>query len=550
MNNNKINRGKKVARKRFGNDSKPTKDYSETNAGSEKKYHAPENDVAWYTKSPALLDAAASLPYSYPVGGRIDLTNSLASVWDAGSPFRSFSGILALDVLVGPGVSVDGDSAVNIAARDIYSYVRYANSGHSNYDPQDLMMYFLAWDEVSMWIENAKRAYKCMFTYNTQNRYAPRYLVRALGFDYADINANLAQFRYAINALIARFNALNVPTQFSYFTRHKWLYSNIYTDSTTAKAQLYLYRPTLVRKYVETGANGGALKIAAVLNSDSKLMTFSRFVSVSNTLIDALLGSEDIGIMSGDILKAFGSDKCWVTAMVGEAESLIPVYNMEVLSQVQNATVLGTKAIVDESTDFDITQDPTINKGWIIYNPHFSHNSASVLKNTLGNRASNANRVITLNITDPKPGDTMVATRLACITKDADESSTSVKFDLYTAGDTVCTNAHVYEVRYGTDEPGLATYDVSINMTMGAPVAYIGRTSLLSLASLSNFDYHPMATVHFYDTGASDASFVKAVFFDVDNYTIVNPDVLQKINETAILAEFDIPISTKVTGKI
>lgn len=467
MNNNKAKRSRKFQKRSNNIETKPTKDYSETNSSSERKYHAPENDVAWYTKSPALLDAAASLPYSYPVGGRIDLTNSLANRWDNGSPYRTFAGILALDILTGPGVSVDGDSAVNIAARDIYSYVRYANSGHSNYDPQDLMMYFLAWDEVSMWIENAKRAYKCMFTYNTQNRYAPKYLVQALGFDYADINSNLAQFRYAINALIARFNALNVPTQFSYFTRHKWLYSNVYTDSTTAKAQLYLYRPTIVRKYVETSEKGGSLQLAAVLNSESNLMTFSKFVSISNTLIDALLGSEDIGIMSGDILKAFGSDKCWVTAMVNEAESLIPVYNMEVLSQIQNATVLGTKAIADGSHDFDITQDPSINKGWIIYNPHFSHTTGSVLKNTLGNRASNASRVITLNLPDPKPGDTMVATRLASITKDADDTATSLKFDLYTAGDTVCTNAKVYEVVYTDGVPVLDTYYISINSTLG-----------------------------------------------------------------------------------
>lgn len=177
------------------------------------------NDISWYQKNPDLLRAAGNLSFANALGSGIDLTNANCTAKLANDEQR-IPGIAIVHTITGPGLSRDATSGVNIAMRNLYSFVRHANSGHSNYDPVDLMLYLLAMDEAYMVYYRAVRAYGAMFTFNTVNRYAPKALVEALGFDYEDINSNLATFRYAINAFAARINAYAVPTNMPLFKRH------------------------------------------------------------------------------------------------------------------------------------------------------------------------------------------------------------------------------------------------------------------------------------------------------------------------------------------
>lgn len=520
------------------------------------------NDVSWYTKSTNLLDAAASLPYGYPIGNPIDIDNSNFSRYSsAGSRYDAVPGVMTLELLTGPGIATDVNSPVNVAARDIYSYVRYANSGHASYDPVDLMMYILAWDEVSMWLANARRVYGAMYTYNSQNKYAPKYLVEALGFDYEDLNANLAQFRYAINAATNRFNALNMPNNFDYITRHTWLYSNIYSDGTSAKAQLYAYVPAAYRVYDETSSTSGGFLDTHPLRvySGGETLTYAQWLDITNTMINALLGSEDVGIISGDILKAFGSERTIVTPTVADVYSVSPVYNEEVLSQFQNATVLNvTTPLPDDEKKWDITQDPSIDQGVIKYNPKFmityqGNNSAI---------ASNANRILSLNLDNPKPGDTMVASRLMTITDRSDSPDSTVNHELIclTAGTEIAVRGNVTVGMKQNKPGGKVTYSMSherVGMnfsynTKGADAAPILRDMLRALSSVTAFKFHPMDTTTAYDYPSGGQSTRGTVyhFFEVDNYTIVDVNALKQMHETAILSEFDVPITFKTSGAI
>lgn len=523
------------------------------------------NDVAWYTKSANLLDAAASLPYSYPVGNPINFDNGNFSIYTTpGARYDAVPGVMTIALLTGPGDSTDVNSPINVAARDIYSYVRYANSGHSNYDPVDLMMYILAWDEVSMWLANARRVYGAMYTYNTQNKYAPKYLVEALGFDYDDLNANLAQFRYAINAATNRFNSLNMPNNMSYLTRHVWLYSNIYSDGTSPKSQLYAYVPAACRVYNETDSvNGGYLDtIPLAYYSGTELMTFAKWVEITNKLLNALIGSEDIGIISGDILKAFGSDKTIVTPTVSDVYSVAPVYNEEVLSQFQNATIInGAIPHPDKASVWNITQDPSIDQGIIKYDPTFS----IPFPGAANGIASNANRLLSLNINDPKPGDTMVASRLMTITDvvgGVTTPSNATTVHCLTAGTEIAVKGYISS-GYRSNDNGKITYGIA-HYTVGMNYSYNNANSQLMqstvrqllgvLANVSAFRFHPMDTVISYTYTEGSGQPVKRgrvdYFFEVDNYTIVDLETLRQMHETAILSEFDVPINFKTSGSI
>lgn len=517
------------------------------------------NDVSWYTKSTNLLDAAASLPYSYPIGNPVNIDNSNFSRYsDPGNRYDAVPGIMTLALLAGPGIATDVNSPVNVAARDLYSYVRYANSGHANYDPVDLMMYILAWDEVSMWLANARRAYGAMYTYNSQNRYAPKYLVEALGFDYEDLNANLAQFRYAINAATNRFNALNMPNTFDYITRHTWLYSNIYSDGTSAKSQLYAYVPAAYRVYNETSSTSGAFLESHALNmyAGNGTLKFAQWLDITNTMINALLGSEDVGIISGDILKAFGSERTIITPTISDVYSISPVYNEEVLSQFQNATVLNALAPTGSvAQSWNITQDPSVDQGVIKYNPLFT----ITFQGDKSSVASNGNRILSLNLDSPKPGDTMVASRLMTITKATSPSATTHDLSCLTAGTEIAVRGYITTAKKGIIE-GKVTYSMIYN-GVGMNFSYNSKASdapvilsglIRSLANVSAFKYHPMDTSTVYEQapGASATRGAVHYFFEVDNYTIVDENTLRQMHETAILSEFDVPITFKTTGTV
>lgn len=519
------------------------------------------NDVSWYSKSTNLLDAAASLPYGYPIGNPINIDNSNFSRYpNPGNRYDAVPGIMTIALLTGPGIATDVNSPVNVAARDIYSYVRYANSGHANYDPVDLMMYILAWDEVSMWLANARRVYGAMYTYNSQNKYAPKYLVEALGFDYNDLNANLAQFRYAINAATNRFNALNMPNNFDYITRHTWLYSNIYSDGTSAKSQLYAYVPAAYRVYDETSSTNGGFLDAHPLTmyAGNGALTFTEWLNITNDMINSLLGSEDVGIISGDILKAFGSERTIITPTIADVYSISPVYNEEVLSQFQNATVLNAlRPTPGYEHLWDITQDPSVDQGVIQYNPKFTITYQG------GNSAiaSNANRVLSLNLNDPKPGDTMVASRLMTITNNENSPKPGESYNLscLTAGTEIAVRGYI-SVGKRASVADKVTYSMSYHSVgmnfsyntkaQDAPIVLSGMIS--ALANVSAFKYHPMDTTTVYDyvSGSDPSRGTVHYFFEVDNYTIIELNTLKQMHETAILSEFDVPITFKTTGTV
>ena len=140
-------------------DRKDRKDYRPTKSGDkvqdgdtigpDPKGLAQVNDVSWYSKNPALLESVGKLSFGNPLGATFNLSNDQLTV-DLADDEARVPGIAVINTVPGPGEGHDFTSAANIAARNIYSFVRHANSGHSNYDSVDLMLYLLAMDEAYM----------------------------------------------------------------------------------------------------------------------------------------------------------------------------------------------------------------------------------------------------------------------------------------------------------------------------------------------------------------------------------------------------------------
>ena len=481
------------------------------------------NDVSWYAKNSQLLKDAASISYNTALGAALDFENTRSSIGKVfyASDVNRISGVMAIHYLPTPGLSHDNSSPVNIAARNIYSFVRHANSGHSNYDSPDLMLYLLAMDNMYAVYNMGKRVYGIARHYSQYNRYTPEVILKALGFNPSDVYHNLASLRYGLNIAAAKLNSLSVPTTMSILTRHSWMNSNIYKDADEFKAQIYLYRQRGYYTYSESSSPRGGKLTYSSFPGD---LTVASYLDILNSMIAALLESEDINIMSGDILKAYGTGKLWTLGSIGEEYSIEPVYNAEVLNQMHNATAFGS-----DCNNLDITQDP--DTGAILFAPTYGSNSA-ILAYT------EPPIIVNQYKSNVEPADTMVATRLMCQLKQKLDSTGTFKDarEFATMGTEFCTSFEIYTI--GADNAITSTQYLTI-------VPFADQPSILQVttaARMSHFDWHPIS---YWFSGTKDklTQTLQCFFCDVSNFAVIDINTLNKMHTTAILSEFDVPVN-------
>lgn len=468
------------------------------------------NDVSWYAANPQLLTDAASLSFGNPLG----VTTTLSATQDIGSTelkpleFR-VPGLISLDLALSPGYARSWNDPVNIAARNIYSYVRHANSGHSNYDAPDLMYYILAADSVySMWSFLA-RTYGLMRAYSVYNRYWPKAVVESAGVDFNSILNNMADFRYRINQFAVKASSLCVPKDITMFARHSWLFSNVYLDDPGVKGQTYVFNPKCFYKYVITGTD--ATLEPVIIHKPNTLWTYQQLMTFAEEILDSMLVNEDMNIMSGDILKAYGQENLWKLASVPEDYLVTPVFNMEVLTQIHNATVLNA-----DDTDvqlWNVSQDKSEGpeRGCLIYKPQVATNDTSI--------QLLYPHVMDMPMDHPTPADVMVASRLMVGGTRTTADANHVKIEIF--GTEIVSNGYVWTLK-------------ADGTTIGTPYSSAGSTKF-------NFRMAPIFRSCMYNKEYPSLMGMNSVDGELNNYTIVQPYILDKMHGTAQLSELSIP---------
>lgn len=445
------------------------------------------NDPRWYAADEQLLKDAASFAYAYPVGGKFDL-GKLADAYDV----NAIPGVMAIYTAPTFGWSDSANSPINIAARNIFTYVRHANSGSWNYNAPDLMLYLMAMDSLFSYISYLKRIYGCMATYAVTNRYYPRAIVQAMGVSFTDIQANMADFRAYINLLAVKANKFVVPSMMSYTAKHEWMYSGIYADAATDKPQTYLFVPDGFYQYQLE--DEGGIKAAGMLQylklmpkfgnlsgmpvesavgslSPTPLLTFQDLQNFGDNLVSPLLASQDINVMCGDILKAYG-DKVHRIDGITETYTVLPAYSMEVMDQIQNLTLIG-----EFYGDTQLKQDAT--KGWLEFTPKFNfpYSFSNSVYTSPGLNAYWVDRFINFQQGDITPAMTMEASRMTNIVFEQDENLNTVSCD--TIASEVAMYAHIYY--YGEGDEASAAETDSVWQLWRSRTLYLSNTAVMNL---------------------------------------------------------------------
>lgn len=495
------------------------------------------NDPSWYIREGQLAKDVASLSFNTALGGKATINPSSNSS-DFGILELATPGIMALHTVPIPGISRSAVSPINIAAKNLYSFVRHANSGHSNYDSPDLILYILAMDSIFNWIYHLQRVYGVAQVYSQKNRYIGDALMTAMGFQPNDVRNNLANFRAAINMLIVKASVFAIPNTMTLFKRHAWMYSNIFADSPVEKAQFYMYLPSVLHKYNETSGAGKLQAFETLVQeisgamSNTAMMTTSAGITIANTMLGLLQASEDINIMSGDILKAYGRENLFTMGLIPENYVVVPMYSEEILDQIHNTVFCGafpratTMSPVKQTVTtydirtFDVIQDPSIGAGNLLCQPSFvevPHLSYDM--------------IIDMTENEPTPERVLVATRNTVVGSTAKLTFDGTDYwytNITDAGSDLCLFATYY---YNNPSTGVLTNGAAYRNSSGHGTAV-----------LSKIDKFHKAPLTLYGSYVNSAYVPAQPFGSLEDFTIVSEDVLSKIHQSAILSMLGVPV--------
>lgn len=538
--------GKDFKKKEFSNKRKQPGAYRT-------KLEKGSNDPAWYAASNELLRDSASIPYSWPVGTPIDFHNPLNLT--ASTRKWSVPGIQSIQLVPSVGLSDSPSSPINVASNATYAFVRHANSGHSNYDAPDLMLYIMSMSQIYSYICYLQRIYGVATLYAQTNRYLPDALLTAMGCNPRAIRSALSDFRYGINVLINKAASFAVPAEMTVFNRQAFLYSNIYTEGTSIKDQLYMYNPNGFWQYSwDTTTQKGKLTLKGL---PSFLMSTQDLLDYGNNLLDPLIYDEDINIMSGDILKAYSTDKILKLAPLPTEYPILPLYNKEVLEQMQNATaVLQEWETSSNYVTCNIEQDST--NGWLVSIPKATVESKTATPDWKDNARMQAlktltsDKIISTDTADVTPDITMENTRLVLgATGWTQVSPTKATINL------ICGSEIPVQVKYwynrvttsaqGLDEisitPAVSAYPWMVAVDTDV-VSNIGK---LCMSGVFKYRTSQMLNVFKQDGATVNPTFLEANLYSVvDNYAVISNDDLQKLHSAALMNELHVPFIGKI----
>lgn len=479
-------------------------------------------DFAWYNENPQAMEDAASYAYSNALGLPIErgYNRNKRNV----NYTEVYPGIAVIEYAPIPGISRDGNSPVNVASRLVYSFIRHRNSGSRNYEAPDYFMYLLSVGSLHAIYCELVRVYGLLNIFSYKNRYVAKAIVSALGYDYDNLLNNKADFRAYINTLAIKINTFAVPKNMHLFDRYAFLSGNIFKDSKEDKAQLYAYNTVGYYQWDGTSnPTGTQLNLTPIDKS-----SLSSIQNSIDEFLNALLNNEDLGLMSGDTLKAFGNDGIRQLQGITADHATIPYYDESVLAQIHNTVLVGALM-----ANFSITQNES---GVILVDPEFS-NTLLQFKEGVGSVSLDftpqTQALIDSGMETPDAAFTCEATRNIAL---ADPNNPRLT-KLDTCGSEIHLGATIYSLNVDGNairELGvMSNYYIDPEDDYGfSPTALCAQIAAAQ-SVLSKFDWFPFITFNFPAEGGYPEPFSHGEIF---NYTVIDYKGVKKIHEIALLS--------------
>jgi hypothetical protein len=309
------------------------------------------------------------------------------------------------------------------------------------------------------------------------------------------------------------------------------MYSGVFKDEDVEKSQMYLYVPDFLYMYNE---NSGAGKLDPVpviardvLDSTGGLESANKFLATwyatGNALINRMVASEDINIMSGDIRKAYG-DNIWQIGLVPEDFVTVPIYSEEILDQIHNTVFSGRYPMSDDPTNpgtyvpsidsLTIYQDVLDPLEPIKCKPCFHYG----LSPTITHFCDMADN-------EPTPERVLVATRnmIHGYTFADNVGTTIVALDSF--GSDICLYGDIYSYSSGGSEQIDLLYDYQLNY--------------IDVEKFTKFNKAPL--VYKFDRNTTPCP-LEEVLGEIGDFIIMDYQDINKMHESALLSMLGVPV--------
>lgn len=538
------------------------------------------NDPNWYNENKQLVDDAAKIAFGPTLGTPQSAYDTYLGRPGSGAR-QAVPGHMAIYFVKTVGNTSDGATApINVAAKKLYAFVRHANSGSRNYDSVDLMQYVIAIDELNTMLAWGCKIYSLLNTAKMENFYYSQGILENEHVDYGDFVNHISDLRAYINCSIIKAHAFAIPQEWSITKRHVWLVSSIFKDADVKRSQEYTFVPLEYKVYDDTDGNLDARYVTGTPGVDyfipgEQNLTYADYTGIIDAMIEALTGSEDIGIMSGDILKAYGgAENLFELKTIPEDFHIESVHSMEVLSQISGATLIGLPQSIDT---LDIYQDnsgatsllyqgsatSSIYKLSPIFKPFAAFEFEAKGYSFPSSYALNAldESVVPINMykDDVTPDDVMVATRLTVpYTQTVPTTASNAGAILPQSwGTEICCFASVcqYSKTAATSvsqsptrgaafsrEPYASQQLIAVASTTGSVSfisPYYAQTTTTVVEQISKFDWAPrIRLVEWVQSAPATSSIVTlGEVYDLANYAFVTKQELDKMNLVAVMAQ-------------
>lgn len=419
-----------------------------------------ENDPSWYNKESTLVHDVTKVPFTNQVGRPLNLNNGGTEFDDINVP-----GILALRYVCGPGKAVSPSDGVNIAATALFQDTRSKLATVADYHAADQMMAVLAVDSIITMYNHMMRLFGVSKLFSSLNYNYSDALLRALGMSEAsitDFRGNMGNYIAKFNQLAYKASQLRMPVTYAITDRHAWLFSNIFTDGVSPKSQIYVHVPAGFYFLDETVSEEGTALVYAPVSED---MTFGDYLESFNTMLERIRNSDSMNKIFSDMRRAFEASN-WTFPYITDAYIVSPTFSMEVLSQIENTTILPELDDEDDYKTAWVTQD--VSKNYVKYNPQFVtglHDSAEeytfsdqdYVNACVPNNVWSGTPIINMHWDNPSSDDIAVATRNTVTLKITERINRMVAESL---GCDFCVGAKFYIYSTNVNGDHLITYDL------------------------------------------------------------------------------------------
>lgn len=303
----------------------------------QKEQKPPKTGKNWYTNygNARLIN----LNYGRRAGTAIPNTNNVINV--SGQSAKRWAAYpTVIGIALGLTKPLGDNDGFDDAIFNLFSTIRSANAGKTNYDQNGLFMYVHNVCVAHSLYATLRRAYAVAKSFDAYDASVPEAYFAAMGLNHTSFIDNLATIRDYANIMglkLAKYAPLRIPL----IDRRRWLFSNIFKDDNTFKSTNYimtLHKATYFTFIQDFPDNGNIQPVGKItIGSGTNKTDWNSFKNHCDSVMRSITKSPAAADMAGDILKAFGQQAIY-PAEIWPVDMKMPIiYDTQALEEIQNS---------------------------------------------------------------------------------------------------------------------------------------------------------------------------------------------------------------------